>query len=345
MLLVTGCIDTNKGTEMSGVIKVNQYAYSFIFIVLIISLFSPSAFASSSWQGKWDSSRKPVENPVVYYYYELTDSSEGFSWKSVSRDVPYGPNQQVSSGKADFVSESQAVDYNNKLIFDIRRGDSGERVLTVSSQEQDSIVENFYFVPVFHKAGFDCNKASTSIEKAICTDRRIAMADLEINQQYKKARKLLADVERRSLITSQRSWIKQRNRCRVGGKADINCLALSYAHRLATLQKINNPVLGGGEGINPNYLFGLQKSNTAINSNVPFLLLVASERLEWAVEIMKHPVSYNVNQVDDKTILSARYAYKSVCWPADCIINVVMDISIDRAGNIKVVKNKQSKNL
>jgi len=329
---------------MPVVYKINLHVFVTLVLFLLTSLFA-QAVLSSSWQGKWDSSKKRLENPVVYYYYELKPSSEGFNWRSIKRDVPYGPNEQVRTGRADFVSKTQAIDYDNKLTFDLSDDASDARVLTVRSQASDSIVERFYFVPVFFKAGFDCNKASTVIEKAICSDKRIALADLEINQQYKAARKKLTATEKKSLKTSQRGWIKQRNRCKVSGKADMACLALSYAHRLATLQKINNPVFGSGEGVNSTYLQGLQETKAAISSNVPLLLVVASEQHEWAVELMKYNVDYIVDQLGGETILTASYSYNSVCWPADCVISVVLDVRIDGAGNIKVAKNQQSKNL
>ena len=312
-------------------------------LFLLAILFSQTIYASPGWQGKWDSLRKPVENPVVYYYYEITKTAEGINWKSVKRDVPYGPNEQVRSGQADFVSRSQAVDYNNNLTFDLSMAASGKPQLVVRSHGSD--VANFYFVPRFFKAGFNCNKASTAIEKAICTDKRIAMADLQINREYKKARITLKSGERKLLKLFQRAWIKQRNRCHTKGKVDMSCLALSYANRLATLQKINNPTLGSGEGVNYSYIAGLQKTRAAIHKNVPILLVVASEQQQWAVELMKHPAVYKVDKSDNKAVLTAGYSYNSVCWPDDCIINIELIISVDGSGDIKVVKSQKSKKL
>lgn len=330
---------------MSGFNKINLKVYFAVSTFLFSVLFSQAVISTSSWQGKWDSSVNPVENPTTYYYYELKSTSEGFNWKSINRDVPYGPNEQVRSGRADFVSKTQAIDYENKLTFDLGKNTSGTMMLTVRLQDQNSVSESFYFVPMFYKAGFDCNKASTAIEKAICTDKRIALADLEINKQYKKARKRLASAERKSLLITQRSWIKQRNGCRDAGEVDLSCLALSYAHRLATLQKMNAPVLGAGERVNSAYLLGLQKQKAIINSNIPLLLIIASEQNEWAAELMKHAATYTVARADDQTVLSVSYSYNSVCWPADCVINVVLNIIVDESGIIKVIRKQQSKNL
>jgi len=331
----------NNTFKRLQVMKANWFVFLTLF--LSASMSAQSAVASSDWPGKWDSSPKPVENPVVYYYYELTKASEGFNWKSVKRDVPYGPNEIVRAGRADFVSRSQAVDYVNKLTFDLSVGASGERRLTVRSQGVDD--EVFYFVPVFFKAGFDCRKASTAIEKSICTDKRVAMADLEINQQYKKARMKLAGIERKVLKTSQRSWIKQRNQCLVTDKVDMSCLALSYANRLATLQKINNPVLGRDEGVNSSYLAGLEKTRAVINKNVPILLVVAGEQPDWAVDLMKRSAAYKVINKADKTTLLITYAYASVCWPSDCMEHVELVVSVDSSGNLKVVKKQVSEKI
>jgi len=320
-----------------------------IFRIIVLNLFllasvpAQSVAAPSDWQGKWDSARKPVENPVVYYYYEITKASEGFNWKSVNRDVPYGPNERIRVGHADFVSQSQAVDSDNKLTFYLSVGESGERRLEVSSQGSDN--EIFYFVPAFYKAGFDCRKASTAIEKSICTDKRIAMADLQINQQYKKARKKLSGIERKSLRSSQRSWIKQRNKCFVADNVDMSCLALSYANRLATLQKINNPALGKGGGVDSDYLEGLKQTQAVINNTVPILLIVAREQPDWAVDLMKRSATYRVEKIADKTVLSITYDYASVCWPADCMVHVNLIISVDGSGKYKVVKKQLSENI
>ena len=319
------------------------FRFFILNLLLLASITAQSVAVSSGWQGKWDSAPKPVENPVVYYYYEITKASEGFNWKSVNRDVPYGPNERVRVGRADFVSQSQAVDSDNKLTFNLSVSESGERRLLVSSQGLDN--EIFYFVPVFFKAGFDCRKASTAIEKSICTDKRIAMADLQINQQYKKARKKLSSIDRKSLRSSQRSWIKQRNKCFVAGKVDMSCLALSYANRLATLQKINNPALGKGDGVDSDYLAGLEQTKAVINNTVPILLIVASEQPDWAIDLMKRSATYKVEKMADKTVLSIFYDYASVCWPADCMVHVNLIIGLDNSGKHRVVRKQLSENI
>lgn len=328
--------------------RFNTRPLSGIGLFLSLVLFSHAAFAldrstQEHWRGKWDSLPTPVENPSTYYYYELTPGTEGFSWKSINRDVPYRPNEEINTGAADFVSGTEALDKANQLVFLLGKDAAGKPTLTVRTQTQATGGEIFYAEPKFYLAGFDCAKASTVIENAICSDRRLAMADLQINQLYQKLRKSLTGAELKAIKTSQRRWIKHRNRCTKDDGADQSCLALSYAHRLATLQKSANPALGSGEGVNTSYLAGLQRLNEALNKNMPLLLVVACVNRDWAIELMKYPVNYTMEKEPGKTLLIGHYAYDTVCWPDDCVIEITLSISADSGGKLDVTRSQQSR--
>ena len=78
-------------------------------------------------------------------------------------------------------------------------------------------------------ASFDCAKAATRTEKAICTDAELSALDEHLGRFYFAARDRLA--ENASCVASdQRDWIRRRNAC-----ADGACLKKTYLERLAEL--------------------------------------------------------------------------------------------------------------
>ena len=315
---------------------------SFSFITPVTALESS---AEKKWAGKWDQVQAPRENPEVYYYYQIKLNDDGFAWESVNREVPYGPNEEQKNGSAYFVDEFKATDHDNKLMFTLIESSDGAMSMTVKEIKQNTEGEKFYYIAPYYKAGFNCAKASTVIEKAICTNKRIALADREMNVQYISAKKNLNKAQAKALKTEQRSWIKQRNACTKNKKADISCLRLSYAHRLATLQKINNPALGDGNGINSSYLAGLKDTKTELKSNIPFLLALASEQEQVAVDLMNNKAQdfkYTVDQSEKGTELKGQYYYDSICWPADCSIDVSFSFTVNSQGKLKISKSQKS---
>ena len=61
---------------------------------------------------------------------------------------------------------------------------------------------------------FDCAKATTEVEKLICSDDELAKLDVEMNKWYRKARLWRATYSKRSNIelqNSQNGWLQRRN--------------------------------------------------------------------------------------------------------------------------------------
>lgn len=91
----------------------------------------------------------------------------------------------------------------------------------------------FYFSlsSISYSASFDCNKASSVIEKVICTDKILGDLDDSLQQTYKKA--LENSQNANALKTSQLEWLKNvRNRC-----SDKDCVTQVYTSRLMELNK------------------------------------------------------------------------------------------------------------
>jgi uncharacterized protein len=89
---------------------------------------------------------------------------------------------------------------------------------------------------------FDCKKASTPIEHAICGDKAVADMDVELAAKY---RKVLASrsTNRRELISSERRWISLRDtRCLpyINDFAKLDdCLRPAYGARLRAIASGN----------------------------------------------------------------------------------------------------------
>ena len=92
---------------------------------------------------------------------------------------------------------------------------------------------------VAHAASFDCAKASTPIEKTICGDTLLGQLDDALGENYKSmSHSNIGDGAINDLKTSQRSWMKERNKC-----ADKKCLEESYRKRIDAV--CDYPVIKG----------------------------------------------------------------------------------------------------
>ena len=80
-----------------------------------------------------------------------------------------------------------------------------------------------------HAASFDCARAASLVEQAVCTNPRLSRLDEDLASLYKEAVRKDATVR-----TDQLNWLKQRNLCR-----NEPCLVGAYEQRLAELADFN----------------------------------------------------------------------------------------------------------
>ncbi|MEY4211606.1 MAG: hypothetical protein RLZ92_1987 [Pseudomonadota bacterium] len=79
------------------------------------------------------------------------------------------------------------------------------------------------------KPSFDCNKASSTAEKLICSSSQLSKLDVELNGIFKQALANAADPKQ--VINSQKAWIKNlRGLC-----SDVECMSRAYQQRLEQL--------------------------------------------------------------------------------------------------------------
>ncbi len=87
----------------------------------------------------------------------------------------------------------------------------------------------FMFTATSFATSFDCSKASTSIEKAICLHPELSLLDEQLALAYRLA--VTSAIDQGQLRHEQRTWITQvRNKCE-----DANCLAGAYQNRINDL--------------------------------------------------------------------------------------------------------------
>jgi len=86
-------------------------------------------------------------------------------------------------------------------------------------------------------ASFNCHKASTSIEKAICTDRNLNELDSKMGYTYQKAKKYQHDLPK-----YQKIWVKNRNKeC----GANTDCLYKWTESRIINFKNIISDAKAG----------------------------------------------------------------------------------------------------
>ncbi len=81
-------------------------------------------------------------------------------------------------------------------------------------------------------ASFDCRKARTADEKAICAERSLNDKDVRMDVLYGINRHTLAMGGRGALIDQQQEWLRDRRTC----GANKACLNRAYDKRLGELE-------------------------------------------------------------------------------------------------------------
>jgi uncharacterized protein YecT (DUF1311 family) len=107
---------------------------------------------------------------------------------------------------------------------------AGDQKVEIPLSELRGLMRDDWRTPV---ASFDCEKAGTATEKAICSDIPLARQDRALADSYAQALSWASDdAEKTKIRDTQRTWIGERNAC--GG--DIGCLTSAYDARLKALQ-------------------------------------------------------------------------------------------------------------
>jgi len=81
-------------------------------------------------------------------------------------------------------------------------------------------------------ASFDCARAQTADEKAVCADRALNDQDVEMAVLYRQLKPLLGMGARGDLEDAQAAWLKRREGC----GEDRSCLSKAYEERVLQLR-------------------------------------------------------------------------------------------------------------
>jgi uncharacterized protein YecT (DUF1311 family) len=80
-----------------------------------------------------------------------------------------------------------------------------------------------------YAASFNCEKASTTVEKMICDNSELSRLDNDLNVEY-KAHLSQKNPTESDLVSRQRLWLARRNEC-----TDKNCIRTRYLTRISEL--------------------------------------------------------------------------------------------------------------
>jgi len=106
---------------------------------------------------------------------------------------------------------------------------AGEQRVEIPLESLSGLMRTNWHIPV---ASFDCAKAVSVTEKAICSDVALARLDRQMSDAYAQAVSWASDDAAKAAIrTAQRQWIGVRDGC----SGDLGCLTAAYDTRIKAL--------------------------------------------------------------------------------------------------------------
>src|SRR5688572_6771286 len=110
------------------------------------------------------------------------------------------------------------------------------------------------------EASFDCKKASTPMEKAICGSDYTAQLDRALDELYRAAL-AKAGAERAAAEAAQKQWLVTRDARCGRAKVDQNCLEGLYKARIVALARAVRPAGAQGTFITGRYAYRQKGEN------------------------------------------------------------------------------------
>lgn len=144
------------------------------------------------------------------------------------------------------------------------------------------------------RASFDCAKAKTPLETAICSDIRLGRADIVLSQAYRDVLESVDAAHRPEVIRSEKEWLQRiPASCGLSAKTNsplvLNCLRNEFERRFTDLDGCDNETLsclgavdadenqGTRDGDGPRASFDCEKPKTALE-----IVICADARLGQA---------------------------------------------------------------
>jgi uncharacterized protein YecT (DUF1311 family) len=112
----------------------------------------------------------------------------------------------------------------------------------------------------------DCTKASTAVEKLICSEETLSELDMRVDRAYREWLGTRQVAERVKL--DQQRWLAERNKC-----TDVACLTRSYQRRLVSLE----PSFTAAPFISPRIINDLQTWLSDLGDQIVAINLTESQ--------------------------------------------------------------------
>ena len=282
-----------------------------------------------AWEGDWFSTDSSLEDNVYEMLVVTEADAAGFTYQFECRDVPYGPNaiftdeasaqflgplgaEDPASGQT-FALRIDADDRHARVIETNRRS-YGQCALTRASPSSEFVFQRKTF-----RAGFDCDKAATPVEVAICHDELIALGDREMTELYRELLATVPSEEEATLRASQRGWLQRRNRSCLGGEGVVEeCLARLYSDRLVELARVVDSGFGAGPRFDAAYVIALLNRDAELGQDTAVRLAMYPMAIgtDSSLSIAQAPTSKW--QADDSgVVFESSHTKWRIVWPSD----------------------------
>jgi uncharacterized protein YecT (DUF1311 family) len=216
-----------------------------LITVVIALLAAQAAPTGASWAGTWK-----CADPEIYATIVIRDVGEaGFTleWDEnvgIKGTRAEGPARWRPGGRAEFIAERCELTLTHTKDDRLLATMPENSCFGWSSHTKLAFVRED--VTVYEKASFDCRKAATPVERAICANRDLAEADRQLSSAYKTTVARAAEGRER-LATAQRAWIARRDRDCVRPAERESCLLRAYGRRLLELVAWPEAPFGPGD--------------------------------------------------------------------------------------------------
>ena len=293
------------------------------------------------WEGEWLMSGSDLEDNVYTILRIWEVDAGGFKFETECRNIPYGPNATWGGEeRAEFEGplEASRLERGMRFGLSVNPDDRYDRVLEMrplQCSHTDAPSNTFAFRRAVFRAGFDCDRAATSVERVICGNELLAQGDFETGALYRELIDSLADSAADELRLEQRAWLRKRNGdCVSENVVDEACIAHVYADRLVSLARLADPELGAAPRFDAAYALARIVRGADLRRDTAFRLAMypltmdpAGSSTWWA-----NP---------DGLLFEQTYSRTRTVWPTDVEFLYLDMLYVDRDGTVWTVQRTQ----
>lgn len=213
-----------------------------ILLLNFVSLNSLAAKSISPFEGSWD------DSPFKIVINNCTKAKCHFHLEALTRMYICEVNEDLtllSDKTALFKVESESYASSDKgrtypIYLTIWKN-----ILTIKIPNESReaarkycgagmLFDGDYYninMPRIYRTSFNCDKADTKIDKAICQSDELAYWDLSLSKLYLKLKTKYGT----HAVVQQKAWLKKRNQCVNSSSLEL-CLLDSYRERVESLE-------------------------------------------------------------------------------------------------------------